>query len=558
VCILRTQKAEIEGKTLFDIGLGKAITEESNQANKVKNELPIMVVIGNPPYSGESSNVHYKGNDVYKTEPGGGKLQERNSKWLNDDYVKFIRLAENMIEKTDEGIVAMITAHGYIDNPTFRGMRHHLMQTFEKIYVLDLHGNANKKEKALDGSRDENVFNIKTGVSIFIGIKHKSKSSKNCKLFRVDSYGTRNHKFEYLNEGYFDTLEWAEIKPSAPNFEWVARDTKTQEAYRRGFSVADLFPISSVGIVTSRDAFVIDFNKQTLKDRITDFLRTENAKDALKKFDLKENLKWKASKALKHEFDENNLTSISYRPFDDRFVYYSEDFVERSRKEIMSRLKEDSLSLEACRQVVGDTWDHVFVTKSIVDDSYVSNRSRERGYIFPVYLYADDGSRIVNLNKDIVTNLEKIVGEITPEDIFDYLYAVLHSPNYRKKYVEFLKIDFPRVPYPRDTAAFKMFAELGKNLRELHLMESSKLNTPLTTYPEAGTDVVDVKYPKYKDGKVFINQTQYFGNVPETVWNFTIGAYQPVQKWLKDRQGKLLSNEDLNHYQKFLQRPRGL
>lgn len=544
------EKAEIEEKTLFDIGLGKAITEESNQANKVKNELPIMVVMGNPPYSGESSNAHYKGNDVYKTEPGGGKLQERNSKWLNDDYVKFIRLAESMIEKTGEGIVAMITAHGYIDNPTFRGMRHHLMQTFENIYILDLHGNANKKEKALDGSKDENVFNIKTGVSIFIGIKHKSKSSKASKIFRADSYGARNDKFEYLNKGSFDTPEWVEIKPSAPNFEWVARDTKTQEEYRKGFSVADLFPVSSVGIVTSRDAFVIDFNKQTLKDRMTDFLRTEDAKDALKKFGLKENLKWKASKALTHQFDENNLMPISYRPFDDRFVYYSEDFIERSRKDVMRHLSQsENIGLVTARSNKNPEVDHFFVSKFMTEAKL--GESSTQSAVFPLYLYADDGSKIVNLKKDIVAGIEEIVGKITPEDIFDYLYAVLYSPRYRKEYKEFLKIDFPRVPYPKDATIFKLLVELGKELRELHLMESSKLNTPLTTYPETGTDVVDEKYPKHKDGKVFINQTQYFGNVPETAWNFTIGAYQPAQKWLKDRQGRVLSNEDLNHYQKI-------
>ena len=173
------EKGEMEERTLFSsIGLGKAITEESNQANKVKNELPIMVVMGNPPYSGESSNSHYTENDVYKTEPSGGKLQERNSKWLNDDYVKFIRFAETLIEKTGEGIVAMITAHGYIDNPTFRGMRYHLMQTFDQIYILDLHGNANKKKKSPDGGKDENVFAIKQGVAIFIGVKRKEKDEE--------------------------------------------------------------------------------------------------------------------------------------------------------------------------------------------------------------------------------------------------------------------------------------------------------------------------------------------------------------------------------------------
>ena len=545
------EKAEIQEKTLFDIGLGKAITEESNQANKVKNELPIMVVIGNPPYSGESSNAHYKGNDVYKTEPGGGKLQERNSKWLNDDYVKFIRLAESMIEKTDEGIVAMITAHGYIDNPTFRGMRHHLMQTFEKIYVLDLHGNANKKEKALDGSKDENVFNIKTGVSIFIGIKHKGKSPKNCKVFKADSYGARNHKFGYLNDESLDSLEWTEIKSSAPNFEWVARDMKTLEEYRKGFSLADLFPISSVGIVTSRDAFVIDFNKQTLKDRIIGFLRTEDAKDALKKFDLKENLKWKASKSLKHQFDENNLVPISYRPFDDRSVYYSEDFIERTRKDVMRHLSHsENIGLVTARSNKNPEVDHFFVSKYMTEAKL--GESSTQSSVFPLYLYADDGTKIVNFNKDIAARIEKIVGKIIPEDIFDYLYAVLYSSTYRERYKEFLKIDFPRIPYPKSADVFKNLVTFGKELCRLHLLESTKINSFITTFPEVGNDSVDVKYPKYKNEKVYINDKQYFGGVSKVVWDFCIGGYRPVQKWLKDRRGRVLSSEDLSHYQKMI------
>lgn len=547
------EKSEIEQQNLFNIGLGKAITEESNQANKVKNELPIMVVIGNPPYSGESSNAHYTGNDVYKTEPSGGKLQERNSKWLNDDYVKFIRLAESMVENTGEGVVAMITAHGYIDNPTFRGMRHHLMQTFEKIYILDLHGNANKKEKAPDGSKDENVFNIKTGVSVFIGIKHKGKSTKVCQVFRSDCFGARNQKFVYLDEGSFENLKWTEIAPSAPNFEWVVRDTKTQEEYRKGFSVADLFPVSSVGIVTSRDAFVIDFDKETLKQRITNFLKTENAKDALQRFELKENLKWKAEKALKHQFDDTNLVPISYRPFDDRFVYYSDDFIERSRRNITKHCSNENIALNVLRQVkFGETYQHVFISKHITESTLISNKTSEIDYLLPLYLYADDGSQVPNLEKGIMNEIRATVGELTPEDIFDYIYTVLYSPSYREKYKEFLKIDFPRVPYPKDKASFDLLVSLGKELRELHLFESQKLKKPITTFPETGSNTVEAKYPKCKDGKVYINEKQYFGGVPETAWDFYIGGYQPAQKWLKDRQGRILSSEDLEHYQKVI------
>lgn len=545
------EKGEEAPQTLFDFGLGKAITEESNQANKVKKELPIMVVIGNPPYSGESSNAHYTGNDVYKIEPTGGKLQERNSKWLNDDYVKFIRFAESMVEKNGEGVVAMITAHGYIDNPTFRGMRWHLMQTFDQIYVLDLHGNANKKEKSPNGSKDENVFAIKQGVAILIGIKHKGKSQKPSKVFRADCFGERLEKFARLNVA-FKKIKWNEIVPSIPNYEWVVRDVKSHEEYRKGFSINELFPVSSVGIVTSRDNFVIDFEKDILKKRITDFLCITNPAEALVKFGLKENLKWKASSALKHDFDEQNIVPISYRPFDDRFVYYNDDFIERSRKDIMAHLEEENIGLIASRINRQASLGYFFLTKTLADFHILDN-AQDSTSVFPLYLYLGENKKIPNLNKEIWQKINEVAGETTPENIIDYIYAVLHSASYREKYKEFLKIDFPRVPYPKSKEYFESLVVLGKELRELHLLESQKLNPPyVTRFPESGSDMIESKYPSFENGKVFINPAQYFGNVPEIAWNFYIGGYQPAQKWLKDRQGKKLSNFDIEHYQKII------
>ena len=547
------EKGESEERTLFSsIGLGKAITEESNQANKVKNELPIMVVMGNPPYSGESSNSHYAENDVYKTEPSGGKLQERNSKWLNDDYVKFIRFAETMIDKTGEGIVAMITAHGYIDNPTFRGMRYHLMQTFDRIYILDLHGNANKKEKSPDGSKDENVFNIKQGVAIFIGVKRKEKSKKLSNIFRADCFGSRLGKFEYLNANSMEKISWKDVVPTAPNYEWVVRDVKTRAEYEKGFSVAELFPVSSVGIVTSRDGFAIDFDRDVLKKRMTDFLSTENASEALAKFGLKENLKWKVANALKHNFDEQNITPISYRPFDDRFVYYHDDFIERSRREVMKNfiLRDNVGFITVNRSPAETPASYYFLTKFLNVNGYIRSDSVSIDTVFPLYLYSEDGSKVSNLKKEIVGEIEKIVGKVSPENIFDYIYAVLFSPSYRDKYKEFLKIDFPRVPYPEDAKSFKEIIALGADLRSLHLFESPKINQFITTYPIAGSNIVEKL--EYKDGKVFINKDQYFGNVPETAWNFHIGGYQPAQKYLKDRKARTLSNSDIEHYQKII------
>jgi type I restriction-modification system DNA methylase subunit len=533
-------------------GLAESIAEESKEAATIKNDMPIMIVIGNPPYAGESSNASYKGNDVYKVEPKGGKLQERNSKWLNDDYVKFIRFAESMIEKTGEGVVAMITAHGYLDNPTFRGMRYHLMKTFNKIYVIDLHGNANKKEKAPDGSDDKNVFDIKQGVAIFLGVKKYDQKNNEVKIFRDDCFGSRPSKFEYLDANTLDSVKWNEVVPSAPNYEWVVRDTNILREYQKGFSVDDLFSVSSVGIVTSRDDFVIDYDEKNLKKRINDFLSSSTPQEALTKFGLKENIKWKAVNALKHNFDEKNIVLVSYRPFDNRYVYYSDDFIERSRRNVMSHfLSGDNLGFVTVNRSPAETpASYYFLTRNLHSNGCIRSDSVSIDTVFPIYLYFKDGARASNLKKEIVAEIENIVGKTTPEDIFDYFYATLHSPSYREKYKEFLKIDFPRVPYPKDANTFKKLVALGTELRALHLLESPKINKFVTTYPVAGSDTVENL--SYKNEKVIINSEQYFGNVPAVAWNFYIGGYQPAQKWLKDRKGRALTNTDIEHYQKII------
>ncbi|MBU4397126.1 N-6 DNA methylase, partial [Patescibacteria group bacterium] len=532
-------------------GLADSIAQESKEAIIIKNKTPIMVIIGNPPYSGESSNAQYTRNDVYKMEPKGGKLQERNSKWLNDDYVKFIRFAENMVEKTGEGIVAMITAHGYIDNPTFRGMRWHLMKTFDKIYVLDLHGNTNKKEKAPDGGEDKNVFNIKTGVAIIFGIKKKNSKSVLAKIYKADLYGKCLAKFKYLNKNLINSVKWIQINPVEPNYEWVARDEELRKEYNKGFSVKELFSVSSVGVVTSRDKFIIDSNKKVLVDRLQAFLRCQSPQEAKAKFKLRENEKWKIAEALRHEFDESNIIPISYRPFDVKYVYYHDDFIERSRKEVMRNfINGDVIGLVVRRQMPEGKISYFSISKLVMADGYIRSDNKGSESIFPLYLYSEDGLKKSNLNQEIIAEIQVVVGKGTPEDIFDYIYAVLHSPSYRKKYQEFLKIDFPRVLYPKNAKSFKKLVTLGWELRQLHLLESPKVSKFITTYPESGSDTVEKL--TYKDGRVYINEKQYFGNVPEVAWNFYIGGYQPAQKWLKDRRGKSLTNLEIEHYQKMI------
>lgn len=551
------ENSDIEEKTLFDIGLGKAITDESTQANKIKNDLPIMVVMGNPPYAGESSNKEYTGHDVYKFEPGTSqKLKERNSKWINDDYVKFIRLAESLIEKTEEGIVGMITAHGYLDNPTFRGMRHHLMETFNEIYVLDLHGNTTKKEKAPNGSKDENVFAIKQGVAIFIGVKCKGKrSDKLAKVFRADFYGKRREKFAYLDSVGIHSDIWKQTTPTAPYYEWVIRDEGARKEYESGFSLLELFPINSVGLATFRDELTVHFDKKSLEAVVDDFRRLEKA-ELTRKYSLYETRDWNIDVAIKSiSEDEAYPTELTYRPFDFRdtlLTKKSKGFIAYSRWETMRHLvNKENLALVVGRQGAAaniDSWDVVFIGNTPVD---LNIFRRGGGQTFPLHVYADGGSRVPNLNRDIVKEISNKLGdEPSSEEIFDYVYAVLHSSLYRQKYKEFLKNNFPRVPYPKDKVQFEALAVFGKELRELHLLLSPLVRKFITTYPEGGEDNIE---KIRRDGdKIYINNTQYFGGVPAAAWTFSIGGYQPAQKWLKDRVGRILTSAEIEHYQKII------
>lgn len=540
-------------KDLFNaFGFAESIAEESKEASKIKNEKPIMVVVGNPPYSGVSMNKQYTDNSVYKVEPGGKqKLKERKN-WLDDDYVKFIRLAESLIEKKHEGIIGMITSHGYIDNPTFRGMRWHLRKTFDKIYVLDLHGNNNKKETSPDGSKDENVFNIKTGVAIILGIKKQcdTENKKLATIFKADIYGTRKIKFGKLEKESINSIKWNKLPEET---EIWRIEGKGKYEYQKGFSAEEIFIKNTTGVVTMGDSFIVDENRDVLNRRMNEFLYNDISEIELKnKYGLGKNYaKWIVSNKKKIENTEDKIIPFAYRPFDIKYTYFDNNLVWRTRADVMQNfLISNNVGLVLMRQATDDaSYNHVIVSKNIVDNRFMYS-GKGITLQMPLYVYDKDGLKTANLKKEIVDKIEKMVGETTPENILDYIYAVLHSPKYREKYKEFLKIDFPRVPYPEDKKEFSRLVKLGSELRELHLMESNKLNKIITTYSETGDN--EVKKVGYENGKVFINEKQFFGNVPEIVWNFYIGGYQPAQKWLKDRKGHKLTNADIEHYQKIV------
>ena len=541
------EESNNEPRTLF----AQWLSREATEANIIKRDYPVMVMIGNPPYNGSSTN---KGKwimslmDDYKKEPGSKQpLNERNPKRLNDDYVKFIRLAQDYIEKCGEGVIGFINPHGYLDNPTFRGMRWNLLKTFDKIYTIDLHGNSKKKEICPDGSKDENVFDIMQGVSINIFVKTgKKEKGELGKVYHKDLYGLRQQKYDFLDEATLSNVGYEEVQPKEPSYFFVPKDFGLEKEYNNGFSVVNLFSLTNVGVFTANDKILIGKERNSLCTNVRNYYNIE--------------------------ISNSCVNGITYRPFDNQYIYYDSKLVERSREKIMSHMQhEDNLALLVGRQgqVCGNNqWNLVYTAKGIVD---LNIFYRGGGNIFPLYLYQDNlgkEERIVNFNKGLYDKIAQGLnylpcyddnilvdptsdynGVLYPQALFDYIYAVLHSPSYRERYKEFLKIDFPRIPYPTDWEKFRDLAEKGEELRELHLMEDMPSKTGVT-FPVAGS--LQVYCYRWQNNRVYINSEQYFEGVPESAWQFFIGGYQPAQKWLKDRKGMTLSFEDVKHYGRII------
>jgi len=553
--------------------LGKWLTDEANEANSIKRDTPVMVILGNPPYSGESANyTPYDFLEPYKKEPGGiEKLKERNPKWINDDYVKFIRYGQNLIEKYGNGVLAFINNHSFLDNPTFRGMRWSLLNTYDKIYILDLHGNAKKKETAPDGSKDENIFDIMQGVSINIFIKTGiKKSGKLAEVYHADIYGEREKKNIILSEKTLSTIKWKKIKPFAPNYYFTQMNFSELGLYNEGFNIQELFPVNGVGITTAHDDFVISDNKNNLLDLFTKFKNSLGNPELLHQtFNVDKKAGWDILKGwnnLQSEKDINKyIKEIMYRPFDKRYIFYEDKLVWRTVKNIMRHfLVGENYGLVFRRQQPESMDLYIFCSNKIIADGYIRSDNKGGESISPLYLYSFDNSseRQPNLNIDIVNAIASKIGfryieekstdkkTFAPIDILDYIYAYLHSPSYRAKYKEFLKIDFPRIPYPVDSKQFAKLAELGAKLRQIHLMENIEPSKTMAIYPVAGDNIIESI--SYKNEKVWINKKQYFDAVPKPILEFYIGGYQPALKWLKDRKGKTLNFEEIEHYQKII------
>lgn len=554
-----------------------SLSEESHLAGKVKKEQPVLVILGNPPYSGISANINEWTERLLKEDIDGCQsyyqmdgqpLGEKNPKWLQDDYVKFLRFAQWKIQTSGYGIVGMITNHSYLDNPTFRGMRQSLMKTFDEIYILDLHGNSLKKETTPEGGKDENVFDIRQGVAIALFVRNKNR--KESRVFHADIFGLRENKYAWLDSNELSKGNYKKITPQSPYYFLVKRNTDKIKKYLKWKKINEIFPVNSVGIVTSRDEFVIGYNKHELKNRILQFTNFSQPDDIIAQaFKLKDKPNWKIQDARKNIADINdfnaNIKEILYRPFDKRYIFYHQAVIERMRSEVMHHMMEGNILLCFMRQFSGNTsYSHFLITEQMVDNrTFFSSK----GIIqqAPLYLYPGEtkkdkwGHAITsmmlfepqksygkkpNIAPVIFEKLEAVFGKMpTPEDILYYIYGVFYSNIYRKTYAEFLKIDFPRVPFTANYDLFKKMGNHGKALADLHLLKSSALDPPVAKFQGSGNnDRIEKIAYKENEQRIYINGDKYFEGIMPEVWNYCIGGYQVLHKYLKDRKDRKMDD----------------
>ena len=576
------------------------ISDEANAALSVKRDEPILVILGNPPYQRRSANPSRAGRELtfigdlietYKQvdeEP----LGERNSKTLQSDYVKFIRWSQWRIDKNGEGVIGYIVNNSFLDGPMFRGMRKSLLDSFNAIYLLNLHGSNRRTEAVPTAQSDENVFDISQGVCILLCVK-ESDNPAPATIYYADMWGSREERYNLLSETDVQSTEWCEPQATSPYYLFVPQAADYSTEYEVGWEIADIFQTNSVGIATGRDKLTIHWTVEKLLETVSDFVSLTEI-EVKQKYNLKDGGDWNVPSAqidlLNHPDPEQHIQSIHYRPFDTRWTYYtgqSSGFHARPRHNIMRHLFVEDLALCVCRVVKSPVWQHALITNQITDKSYISNRTSESTYVFPLYLYPNpeelgiSTERSLNFESAFLTAFSEALGlpqtepfnlpeGVAPEAILAYIYAILYSPTYRERYYEFLKYDFPRIPLPADIEQFRTLATLGQRLMDWHLLKDGSrpqvAPTGRGSRPEIaptgrGTPSVHrfegegdgiVSKPRYADGKVWINPTQNFTDVSEEVWEYEIGAYQVCEKWLKDRRGEVLRHEDVRRYRAIL------
>jgi predicted helicase len=559
-----------------------------------------MVVLGNPPYSYDSINTgKWIGNlvrDYYLVE--GSPLGERNPKGLQDDYVKFLRFGQWRISQTGEGILAFISNNGYLDNPTFRGMRESLLQAFDAIYIVNLHGNSRRKERTPDGTPDDNVFDIQQGVAIGIFVKTSQQHNehKPATLSYTELWGRRKEKYTQLLEQDVTKTTWQILQPETPWYLFVPHNMDKQAEYEQGWKVTELFVVHSLGIATARDDFTVHWTPQELAQTIKQFASLSED-EARMQYDLgNDTSDWKVAFAQADvQTNKANPTAnaiLAYRPFDQRYTFYtgkSRGFLCRPRSDVMNQLhQQENIAFCCVRRSRDNTTSNFYITTNITDKSILS--PLDNANVFPLYLYPNghthpslfnhENGRRPNFSAAFITEVEEQLGlafipdgngdlatTVGPEDIFHYLYAVLHNPHYRSRYADFLKIDFPHVPITNDLPLFKKLAGYGATLVDLHLLRlpgsmgiggaggAAVLENPadqgVTQHGVTTTPIERVHYDE-RSQQVTLGNGRYFAGIEPATWAMQVGGYQPLHKWLKDRKGRVLAFAEALHYMRMV------
>ena len=558
------------------------ISDEANAAVSVKRDEPLLVILGNPPYPRDSANPSRDSDGQFTFIGGliedykqvdGQPLGERNSKALQADYVKFIRWAQWRIDKNGEGVVGYIVNNSFLDGPIFRGMRKSLLDSFNTIYLLNLHGSSRKREVAPTTQRDENVFDIVQGVSILLCVKQRDNPAP-AEVYYADMWGLREEKYRTLSETDLQTTAWSELQPTSAHYLFVPQAPEWRAEYEAGWIVTDIFQTDSVAIVTGRDKLTLHRTPETLQETVADFVSLPEVA-AREQYGLgRDSQDWKVYLAQadlrNHPNAEQHITPIYYRPFDTRWTYYtgrSAGFHMRPRHNVMRHLRKDNLALCVCRVVSNPVWQHALITDKITENRYVSNRGSESAHVFPLYLYPNPEElefateRLLNLKPDFLKALSErlelsqaarsgLPQGVSPEEILAYIYTILYSVAYRKRYYAFLQYDFPRIPLPQDIEHFRKLSMLGQELIDWHLLKVGSGVLPRHRFEGEGEGVVS--QVRYVDGGVWINPTQHFTDVPVDVWNYEVGAHQVCEKWLKDRRGSALSHDEVRQYRSIL------
>ncbi|MEK6795442.1 MAG: type ISP restriction/modification enzyme [Spirochaetota bacterium] len=562
-------------------GMFEALAHEAAAVNEVKQQQKFSVLIGNPPYAGHAANLsknddgtwNYIGKllqDYYFID--GVPLGERNPKWLQDDYVKFVRLYQQTITITGVGVIGIITNHSFLDNPTFRGMRHSLLKSLSELRFIDLHGNFKKREISPDGTPDENVFDIQQGVALSFGILNSCGGCENIKHAHL--YGQRSYKYDVLSKGKSKDISWRPVQCMPSFFLFLPQDTSTRKEYEEYLRIQDIMPANVLGFQSHRDDFAIAFQAEEIYLRISELrVKTLSNRELAHKYNIENNRDWQIESARAQvRYDkkwQEKIIPCSYRPFDRRACYFSTVAMDYPRKELISNVfQKKNICLGLGRQgiaVQDPIWSLISVSREPID----ANIFRRGGInVFPLWLYPEDDS--LSFSTKCRTNYSDIflatlggklgikngiqgcLEELKAEIIFSYIYAVFHSIAYRTRYAEFLKIDFPRLPLTKSLPLFRSLGKIGAELVSLHLMESKILDDFITEY--IGSRSPEVEKISYEKKTVWVDKDQSIGfkGVPENVWNFHIGGYQVCEKWLKDRKGRKLSAEDIRHYQRIV------